>query len=267
MVPAAIPPRASKAVGVRFAWLSSGSRGNAALVEADGRCVMIDCGPAVKAVEARLAQLGRSPADIDAILVTHEHSDHIGGVERFARKHSIPVRATPGTARGFRLAPPPQVELISPHESFSIGALEVTPMPVPHDAREPCQFVFSDGAVKLGIVTDLGHVTAHVIASLQGCDALALESNHDEAMLASGPYAPQLKRRVGGDLGHLSNRQAAALLGALDTTRLRHFVALHLSEVNNTPLLAQRALAAALGCRHDEIDIAAQRTGLGWRSL
>ena len=252
---------------MRFAWLGSGSRGNAALVEADGRCLMIDCGLGLKATETRLARLGRTPADIDAILVTHEHSDHLGGVARFAARHGVRVLATAGTARGFRHGSPPQLEQISPHESFVIGALEVMPMPVPHDANEPCQFVFSDGARKLGIVTDLGHVTAHVVTSLQGCDALALESNHDEAMLAAGPYGAHLRRRVGGQLGHLSNRQAAALLSALDTSRLRHFVALHLSEINNTPALAQAALADALGCRPDEVDCAAQNDGLDWRSL
>jgi phosphoribosyl 1,2-cyclic phosphodiesterase len=252
---------------VRFAWLSSGSRGNAALVEANGSCVMIDCGLGMKAVQARLALLDKRPGDIDAILVTHEHSDHIGGVAPFARKHGIRVLATAGTARGFRLTPPPRLEHISAHERFSVGALEITPMPVPHDANEPCQFVFSDGAVRLGIVTDLGCVTPHVVASLHGCDALALESNYDARMLASGPYPAQLKMRVGGDHGHLSNDQAAALVAAIDTSKLRHLVALHLSEHNNTHALAQAALAGALGCRPDEIQVAAQRQGLDWRSL
>ncbi len=252
---------------MRFAWLGSGSRGNAALVEADGCCVMIDCGLALKEAEARLARLGKAPADIDAILVTHEHSDHIGGVARFAARHGILVRATAGTARGFRGNLPPRLEPINPHEVFAVGALEVAPMPVPHDAREPCQFVFSDGAARLGIVTDLGHVTAHVIASLQGCDALAIESNHDDDMLAAGPYPGPLKRRVGGDRGHLSNAQAAALLAALDTARLRHVVALHLSEINNTPALARAALAAPLGCLAEDIPVADQRSGLDWRAL
>ena len=252
---------------MRFAWLGSGSRGNAALVEADGCCVMVDCGLGLREVEARLARLGKAPNDIHAILVTHEHSDHIGGVARFAARHDILVRATGGTARGFRGNLPPRLEPISPHEAFVVGALEVAPMPVPHDAHEPCQFVFSDGAARLGVVTDLGHVTAHVIASLQGCDALAIESNHDDGMLAAGPYPAPLKRRVGGDLGHLSNAQAAGLLAALDTGRLRHVVALHLSEINNTPALARAALAGALGCRPEEVPVADQQDGLGWRSL
>lgn len=252
---------------MRFTWLGSGSRGNAALVEAGGTCVMLDCGLGLRAIEARLAARGRAPDDIDAILVTHEHADHIGGVARFAARHDLRVFATAGTARGFRAGPPPRLERITGHEPFAVGALEISPLPVPHDAREPCQFVFGDGAVRLGVLTDLGRTTPHVVASLDGCDAIALECNHDEAMLAGGPYPPALKRRVGGGLGHLSNRQAADLLAALDTARLKHVVALHLSEHNNTSLLARAALAAVLGCAADEVDAADQAEGLDWRSL
>lgn len=252
---------------MRFAWLGSGSRGNSALVESDECCVMLDCGLGLKDVVRRLARLGRSPEDIDAILVTHEHSDHIGGVARFAARHGLRVLATAGTARGFRGAPPPRLEYISAHEAFRCDGLEIAPMPVPHDAQEPCQFVFGDGAVRLGILTDLGRATAHVLASLQGCDALAIECNHDAAMLAGGPYPARLKQRVGGDLGHLSNDQAALLLAALDVSRLRHVVALHLSEINNTPALAQEAIAAVLGCAPGEVAVAEPRDGLGWREI
>jgi phosphoribosyl 1,2-cyclic phosphodiesterase len=252
---------------VRFAWLGSGSRGNAAVVTADGCCVMVDCGFSAREAEVRLARLGLAPGDLDAILVTHEHSDHIAGVARLAARHGVSVLATGGTARSFRCAAPLRVETISAHEAFHCGGLEVSPLPVPHDAREPCQFVFGDGAVRLGIITDLGRITAHVIASLAGCDALAVECNHDPAMLAAGPYPPALQRRVGGDLGHLSNAQAAELVAALDTARLKHLVALHLSEVNNTPALARNVLAGVLGCKAGEIEVADQQQGLGWRSL
>lgn len=252
---------------MRFTWLGSGSRGNAALVEAGGTCVMLDCGLSLREIEARLAWRGREPADVDAILVTHEHADHIGGVARFAARHDIHVYATAGTAHGFRAGPPPRLERICSHGRFAVGGLEISPLPVPHDAREPCQFVFSDGAVRLGVLTDLGRSTPHVVASLAGCDAVAIECNHDEAMLSGGPYPPALKRRVGGELGHLSNRQAAGLLGELDTARLRHVVALHLSEQNNSPLLARSALAAVLGCAPGEVDVADQAEGLDWRSL
>jgi len=251
---------------MRFAWLASGSRGNAALVEADGRCVMVDCGLGLKAAQARIEQLGKTPADIDAILVTHEHSDHIGGVARFAARHHIRVLATRGTARGFRVMPP-RLDFISAHEPFEIGPFAIAPMPVPHDAREPCQFVFSDGAAKLAIITDLGRVTPHLVECLHGCDALALECNHDEDMLASGPYPESLKRRVGGQLGHLSNAQAAALVAALDTSRLKHMVALHLSDMNNTQALARAALADSMGCVPREIAVAGQGAGLDWRML
>ncbi len=252
---------------MRFTWLGSGSRGNAALIEAGGTCVMLDCGFGLREIEARLARAGRAPADIDAILVTHEHADHIGGVARFAARHRLRVLATAGTARGFRGQPPPRLEPISSHQPFAVGDLEIAPMPVPHDAREPCQFVFGDGARRLGIVTDLGRPTQHVVESLADCDALALECNHDEDLLASGPYPAALKRRVGGELGHLANSQAAALLGALDLARLRHVIALHLSETNNTPALARAALAGVLGCDPADIGVADQAAGLAWRSL
>jgi phosphoribosyl 1,2-cyclic phosphodiesterase len=252
---------------VRFTWLGSGSRGNAALIEAGGTCVMLDCGFGLRELELRLGRAGRAPADVDAILVTHEHSDHIGGVARFAARHGTRVLATAGTAKGFRGEPPPRLERISAHEPFSVDALEIAPMPVPHDAREPCQFVFSDGALRLGIVTDLGRATQHVVDSLAGCDAVALECNHDEALLAAGPYPAALKRRVGSDLGHLANSQAAALLAELDCVRLRHVVALHLSETNNTPALARAALAAVLGCAPADVGVADQAAGLAWRSV
>ncbi len=252
---------------MRFAWLGSGSRGNAALVESGDTCIMLDCGLGLRETELRLARLGKSPDDLDAVLVTHEHADHIGGVARLAARHGITVRCTMGTARGFRQQPPETFEPISPHESFDMGGLAVHPMPVPHDAREPCQFVFSDGASRLAIVTDLGRPTAHVIACLEGCDAIAVECNHDRDMLADGPYPPALKRRVSGPLGHLSNDQAAALLAAMDTTRLKHVVAVHLSEINNTPALALQGLAAVLGCEEDDLEAAGQENGLGWRSL
>ena len=228
---------------------------------------MVDCGLGPRAARSGLERLGVSPAAIEAILVTHEHSDHIGGVARFAARHGIRVMATAGTARGFRHTVPPRIELFGLHEGFEAGPFSVRPVPVPHDAREPSQFVFSNGAATLGIVTDLGRPTPHVIECLEGCDALALECNHDEALLADGPYPEPLKRRVGGDLGHLSNTQAASLLAALDTGRLRHVVALHLSEQNNTPALAQAALATVLGCRPGEVGVARQREGLAWRDL
>jgi phosphoribosyl 1,2-cyclic phosphodiesterase len=129
--------------------------------------------------------------------------------------------------------------IIDSHEPFSVGDLGIQPFPVPHDAREPVQFVLSDGAARLGVLTDAGHVTSHMVAMLDGCDALVLECNHDAAMLAKGSYPPVLKRRMGGPWGHLDNAAAASLLAQLDMSRLRHVVAAHLSEQNNSPMLAR----------------------------
>jgi phosphoribosyl 1,2-cyclic phosphodiesterase len=252
---------------VRFAYLGSGSKGNAALVEAGGTTVMLDCGFSLAEVEIRLARLGRTPSDVDAIVVTHEHGDHIGGVARFARRHRTPVWMTPGTWAAARDRDIPVLRLFSCHEPFGLGELELQPMPVPHDAREPCQFVFSDGARRLGILTDTGHVTVHVAQRLAVCDALVIECNHDVDMLLEGPYPQRLKQRVVGQLGHLNNGQARELVAALEPTRLQHVVAVHVSEVNNTPELARGALAAGLGCDAQEIALACQSGGLDWLPL
>jgi phosphoribosyl 1,2-cyclic phosphodiesterase len=153
------------------------------------------------------------------------------------------------------------------HERFAIGALEIEPIPVPHDAREPVQFVVGDGEHRLGVLTDLGVSTRHVESSLSGCDALVLECNHDAGMLADSDYPYPLKQRIAGRLGHLDNEAAAALLASLDTSRLRHIVAAHLSQQNNTPDRARAALARALNCTPEWIGIADQADGFAWRDL
>ena len=252
---------------MRIASLGSGSRGNATLVEAGGTCVLVDCGFSGSEAERRLARLGREPACLDGILVTHEHSDHIGGVARLARRHGLEVWMTPGTAAAAGFDTDPAPRLFSSHEPFAIGDLEIHPLPVPHDAREPCQFVFSDGRHRAGLVTDVGSITPHMVHCLRGLDALVLECNHDEDLLRDGPYPPRLKARVGGRYGHLSNAQAARLLAQIDHGRLQHLVAAHLSEKNNRPALARAALAAVVGGTEQDIDVACQARGFGWRDL
>jgi len=252
---------------LRFSYLGSGSKGNSALVEADGTCLMVDCGFSAKEAETRLGRLKRSPADISAILVTHEHGDHIGGVARFARRHQIPVWMTPGTCAAARDRDFPDLRLINCHEPFAIDGIEVRPMPVPHDAREPCQFCFSDGSRSLGILTDTGHITAHIIQHIADVDALVVECNHDLEMLMRGPYPSALKQRVSGDLGHLNNNQAAELVANIAGNTMQHLIAVHISEVNNTPELARDTLAAASGMHCEEIETVCQQQGLGWRQL
>lgn len=254
----------SRRAALRFAMLGSGSRGNATLVECGTTRVLVDCGFSVAETDRRLARLGLAATDLAAILVTHEHGDHAGGVARLAARYGIPVHASAGTARAAGLE---TAELINVHDAFPLADLEVTPVAVPHDAREPCQFVFSDGNRRLGILTDTGRITPHIIEMYAGLDALILEANHDREMLAAGPYPPVLKQRVGGPLGHLSNCQSADLLRELDVSRLRHLVAAHLSDKNNRPDLAGAAFADALGCTPDWITIAAQDTGLGWQEI
>ncbi len=254
---------------MRFALLGSGSRGNATVVEHGATRLLIDCGFSLKETEYRLGRLGLQAADIDAVLVTHEHHDHIGGVGPLARRYGMPVWLTPGTlsvARK-RLGQLPRLEALNCHQPFAVGDIEITPFPVPHDAREPSQFVFSDGARRLGLLTDLGHISAHVQAQLQGLDALILEANHDLQMLADGPYPPSLQARVGGAHGHLSNGQAGQLLASLEQGRLQHVTAAHLSEKNNLPKLAVAALSEALGCEAEWIAVAEQAHGLDWRQI
>lgn len=248
----------------RYALLGSGSKGNATLIEAAGTRLLLDCGFAVREFDARAQRIGFDPASLDAILVTHEHSDHIGGVARLARAYGLRVLLTRGTASSRSDWDGCQVQTISPHEVLDIGAIQVQPFPVPHDAREPCQFSFHHGGRKLGIASDLGRITPHVARSLDGCDALLLECNHDVDMLASGPYPESLKRRVGGDWGHLSNAQAAGLLRSIDRSRLQALVLTHLSEKNNTPTLARAAACEAIEDDPAWCLCAEQDQGSGW---
>jgi phosphoribosyl 1,2-cyclic phosphodiesterase len=251
---------------MRFASLGSGSRGNALVVEAGGTRILLDCGFGPRNLATRLARLGLAPDDIDAILVTHEHADHIGGVAACARRHEIDVFLTYGTL-GAATLDGVALRVIDSHARFAIGDVEVRPYPVPHDAREPVQFVLSDGNSCLGILTDAGCVTPHMVEMLSGCDALVLECNHDADMLVGGRYPPHLKRRIAGRFGHLDNAAAAELLMQLDRSRLRHVVAAHLSQENNTPALAMSALAAVLNCEPGWIGVADQDNGCDWRQL
>jgi phosphoribosyl 1,2-cyclic phosphodiesterase len=252
---------------MRFASLGSGSRGNATLVESGATLVMVDCGFSCRETERRLARLGCSARDLNALLVTHEHGDHVRGVAALARKYALPVWLTRGTWHMLRDRDLPDVRHCDGHGAFAIDDLQVAPFTVPHDAREPCQYVFGDGVHRLGVITDTGRMTPHILACLNRCDALLLECNHDAQLLACGPYPATLKARVGGPLGHLSNAQAGKLLAQLDTTRLQHLVAAHLSDRNNRPELARAALANALDCAPHWVGIAGQDDGLGWRAI
>jgi phosphoribosyl 1,2-cyclic phosphodiesterase len=254
---------------MRFAILGSGSQGNCLVVEARNTRLLLDCGFGVGETVRRLARLGLAPGELSGILVTHEHDDHIGGVARLARKLRLPVWLTPGTLRGLEglFAGMEALHLLEGYAPLCIGDLEVYPFPVPHDAREPAQYVFGDGVRRLGVLTDTGCATPLMVRMLSACDALVLESNHDAQLLAAGDYPPALKQRIASRYGHLDNAAAAGLLGLLDCGRLQHLVAAHLSQHNNRPELAREALADALACAPDWVAIADQDTGLGWRQI
>ena len=252
---------------MRFAVLGSGSRGNATLVESGSTRVMIDCGFSLRETERRLAQLACEAQDVSAILLTHEHGDHIKGVGALARKYAIPVWATRGTANNGQLGQVPELRHFDTEHAFAIDGLEINSFPVPHDAREPCQYVFSDGDTRFAILTDTGSITVHIEQMLSCCEAIMLECNHDREMLQSGAYPQSLKDRVAGPYGHLSNTQAAELLSRIDTSRLRHIVAAHLSEKNNAPHLASGALSGALNCEAEWIGLAEQDHCLPWRMV
>lgn len=257
---------------MRFCNLGSGSAGNATVVEApDGgrrSRVLIDCGFSLRELDMRLARAGLAAEQIDAVFVTHEHGDHIGCAVALARREGIALWMSRGTWRAIG-APelPGLLDFARDGETIAIGALELTPYTVPHDAQEPLQLRCSDGAARLGVLTDAGSLTPHLIEHLQGCQALLLECNHDPALLAASRYPPSLKARIGGRLGHLSNEVAAEILGRCAHAGLQHVIAAHLSEQNNRPDLARAALARACGAPAGDILVADPALGCDWRSV
>lgn len=256
---------------LRFKSLGSGSTGNATLIEAGGKPafrLLVDCGLGIKQLSNRLAQAGLECSDINAIFITHEHADHIGCARQLALRYRIPVWMSHGSYAA--LDKPDFEDLLHSAQdgvAISLGGLALTPFTVPHDAREPLQLTCTDGDRKLGILTDLGHATAHVLDQLQRCDALLLESNHDSDMLAASTYPAFLKRRVGGQFGHLSNQAAASIATAVQHPKLKHLVAAHLSLQNNQPALVQQLLAQAMGCASNDILVADADSGSPWLSL
>jgi phosphoribosyl 1,2-cyclic phosphodiesterase len=270
---------------LRFTSLSSGSEGNALVVESTGRGagrhptrVLIDCGLPVKEMVRRLALRGLLPQDIDAIFVTHEHGDHVGGVARFARHANLPVLCSHGTraACSDEFWSGVQITEIDSHAQIELCDLTLRCFPVPHDAREPVQLVIEDvpaigvgvgsgsaGARRLGVLTDVGKSTLHIEAMLSFADALFLEANHDAELLANSEYPASLKQRIGGPYGHLSNAASAELLAAINQSRLQHVVAAHLSRHNNRPDLVVASFTPVLAAQA-KLTVATQEDGFDW---
>ena len=257
---------------LRFCSLGSGSSGNATLVEARSGItasrVLVDCGFSLREVTARLARAGVAPHELDAVFVTHEHGDHIGSALGLARRHGLPVWMSRGTWRAIGEPELPAfVHFARDGEAIGIGDLQLLPYTVPHDAQEPLQLCFCDGASRLGMLTDAGSITPHLLEQLQGCHALLLECNHDREMLAASRYPPSLKLRIGGRFGHLSNDTSAQILAACLHGGLRHVVAAHLSRENNRPEVALAALASACGAGAPQLRAAGPDWGFDWIEL
>ena len=252
---------------MRFASLGSGSKGNSTIVESDTACVMVDCGFGLRNACTRLERIGKSPEDLTAIIVTHEHSDHWKGIGALSAKYNIPVYLSAGSLKAKEIqAGEALFNCIDSHKDFYVGDICIKPVPVPHDAREPIQYILSNGKVQLGILTDLGHFTPHVVSSYSKCDALLLECNYDDDMLLDGPYPRFLKDRVSGMFGHLSNRQAADLLLALDLSRLKTLVIGHISAKNNDVSLIKAAIEPLCG-EDIVLSFADQESGSPWMEI
>jgi phosphoribosyl 1,2-cyclic phosphodiesterase len=256
---------------LRFASLASGSSGNCLVAEADGTVLLVDCGLALTETERRLQRLGLEPSQVSGILITHEHGDHACGAFDFAAAHRVTVYLTHGTAAALKaegkVLDGVPLCLVNGCQAFFIDGLQLVPFTVPHDAREPIQCVVSDGAAKLGVLTDVGMSTPHVERMLGGLDALVLECNYDADMLWAGGYPRWLKERIAGPFGHLDNLESERILAAIDRSKLKHIIGAHLSQANNRPELARAALARALGCAESWISLATQAEGFGWRQL
>jgi phosphoribosyl 1,2-cyclic phosphodiesterase len=257
---------------MRFCSLGSGSSGNATVVEAGSGItttrLLIDCGFSLRELETRLQRAGLAIDQLDAVFVTHEHADHVGCATGLARRHGLPLWMSRGTWRAIGepdLAGTPQ--FARDGEAITVRDLQIYPFTVPHDALEPLQLCCHDGTSRLGVLTDAGSVTAHLLSHLRGCDALLLECNHDRDMLAASNYPASLKARIGGRFGHLANDVSARILAESHHARLQHLVAAHLSARNNRPELARGALAAACGAMADDIVVADPGNGFEWLTI
>ena len=233
---------------LRFCVLGSGSSGNAVVVEAGGKSLLIDAGFSCRELERRLQAVDVDPHSVVALVLTHEHGDHVRGAPRFSRRFDVPVHATSGTLAGIRqpsFAPRPVV--VRAGSALEVDSFRIEPFAVSHDAREPIGVVIeAEAGGRLGLAADLGTRSRETWGRLRDLDALILETNHDLEMLMKGPYPWPLKKRIASDRGHLSNADAADGLGELVDDRLRWVVLYHLSKVNNRPAIAEAVVGEAL---------------------
>lgn len=236
----------------KFCSLFSGSSGNCLFVGDDDTKLLVDAGVSGRRIEGALAEIGESCSDLSAILVTHEHQDHIGGVGILARRYGIPVYANEKTWEAvdseklMGKLPQEHKRIIKAGEGFRVGSVRVKACPIPHDAADPIAYTLSSGGHKISIATDMGYVTDEIKQQLSGSELVLVEANHDVSMLQAGRYPYQLKRRILSDTGHLSNEAAAELICQLAKKGTKRFILGHLSAENNYPRLAYEAVRARL---------------------
>jgi len=258
-------------MGVSVSVLASGSRGNSAIVQSSSTRILVDAGISCREIFKRMKAAGDDPHSLSAILISHEHSDHVSGLLVLARKLRIPIFMTGATHQAWSRAvrdatgerpDTDTIEFFSSGHKFQIGDIAITPFTIPHDAADPVGFTFRAEGVKIAIATDLGYMPASVCDQLRSCDVMMVESNHDLEMLRVGPYPWSVKQRVMSRVGHLSN-DALANFFATDYDGSASYVVLaHLSEQNNHPELARKAAERALGARrtllHNRVMLASQ---------
>ncbi len=241
--------------GMRVISLQSGSNGNCIYVEAGGMRLLFDAGISGVAAEERLASCGRDIRQVDALIISHDHSDHIRSAGIFQRKYGIPLYVTNRTLAAAKtrcsLGKLNEVSHFRSGGTLRLGGVTVQTVPTPHDGEDGALFVLDDGTRRFGIMTDLGHVFQDLGRLIASCDAVLLESNYDPAMLADGPYPRFLKERIKGPRGHISNRESAELIARAAGSRLRWAFIGHLSEQNNSPDVAMRTHREVHGCAVD----------------
>jgi phosphoribosyl 1,2-cyclic phosphodiesterase len=259
------------AMSVSVSVLASGSRGNSAIVQSSSTRILVDAGISCRETCKRMQAAGDNPHALSAVVITHEHSDHVAGLLVLARKLKVPVFMTGATHQAWsravrdatgELPDTERIEFFFSGRSFQIGDIAVTPFTIPHDAADPVGFTFRSEGIKVGVATDLGYMPASVRDHLRCCDILVLESNHDLEMLRVGPYPWSVKQRVGSRTGHLSNKALAEFFAGDYDGNASYIVLAHLSEQNNHPEVAKREAELALGARrsllHNRVDLATQ---------
>ena len=253
---------------MQFCSIGSGSLGNSFVVQDNDTLLLVDCGFGLAETEKRLANLNINAEDITAILLTHEHEDHIRGAFSLANKHTIPVYLTHGTfkmcAKKIKNSFDIEYRFIDSLATFNIKAIVVTPIVVPHDAREPVQFKFETDATSFAIITDLGYGSKNLIGSLSNVQSLVIEANHDQEMLNQSEYPESLKIRIGGRYGHLSNHEAAKILKEINAEGFKFIGAAHLSDKNNHPDIVKKILGDAIGKESSFVKIISQDHGIDW---